>query len=586
MKSSISHKLKNIRQKVVALTIAASAVLSIAGDVSAAPRKQQNKRQQHEFTVVIDAGHGGKDHGAVDNGAREKDINLGIAKKFAELIKKKMKNVKVVMTRDDDTFISLQQRADIANRNKGDIFISLHTNSADKSNPNRKKASGTSVYALGPQKNADNLKVAQRENSVIELESNYHQKYSGFDPSKDESYIIFEMAQKKTLGQSLKFADKAQKELVKTAGRADRGVKQAGFWVLWATSMPAVLVETDFICNPDVAKFLDSDSGQEKIATALFNALKSYIESQKNTLASNDPNAKTEVKLAQAEAKEAYADLETSDAESAISGGTLVAANSTDKGKRKPHIATTNKNSQKSGPRKRRSASSRIISENRDISAEKIILRSESEYLVLQETPKEEIVQPVASNDDDKAKGKKGKKQKKPKEKKSKEKKVKRADATKSGNSSPSGLRTNTRRPNQKTFTAKAPARSSASTSATVNKEPAKSHKTATSTKQSVLQSSQESAKIHNTGAATKRPVLQSSQESAPMTYTILLVSSDKQLSNNDAAFCGLVPTGEFKENGQYKYTYYKSSNRREIEQKLLEVRTVLPEAVIIVRSE
>lgn len=565
MKSSISYKLKNIRRKVVALTIVASAVLSIAGDVSAAPRKQQNKRQQHEFTVVIDAGHGGKDHGAVDNGAREKDINLGIAKKFAELIKKKMKNVKVVMTRDDDTFISLQQRADIANRNKGDIFISIHTNSADKSNPNRKKASGTSVYALGPQKNADNLKVAQRENSVIELESNYHQKYSGFDPSKDESYIIFEMAQKKTLGQSLKFADKAQKELVKTAGRADRGVKQAGFWVLWATSMPAVLVETDFICNPDVAKFLDSDSGQEKIATALFNALKSYIESQKNTLASNDPNAKTEVKLAQAEAKEAYADLETSDAESAISGGTLVAANSTDKGKRNPHIATTNKNRQKSGPRKRRSASSRIISENRDISAEKIILRSESEYLVLQETPKEEIVQPVASNDDDKAKGKKGKKQKKPKEKKSKEKKVKRADATKSGNSSPSGLRTNSRRPNQKTFTAKAPARSSASTSAGVNKEPAKSQKTA---------------------APTKRPVLQSSQESAPMMYTILLVSSDKQLSNNDAAFCGLVPTGEFKENGQYKYTYYKSSNRREIEQKLLEVRTVLPEAMIIVRSE
>lgn len=252
---------------------------------------------KHDFVVVIDAGHGGKDIGATDNNVKEKDINLGVAKKLAARIRKELKGVKVVMTRDNDTYITLQERADIANRNKGNLFISIHTNSVDKSNPNRKKVSGSSVYALGLHKDQNNLQVARRENSVIELEKDYEQKYSGFDPSKDESYIIFEMAQKKNLGQSLKFASLAQKHLVKDASRADRGVKQAGFWVLWATSMPAVLVELDFICNPNSAVFMGSEKGQDKLSGALFKAVEKYVDLQRdkdNTASAAEESTVTE----------------------------------------------------------------------------------------------------------------------------------------------------------------------------------------------------------------------------------------------------------------------------------------------------
>ena len=227
------------------------------------------------FTVVIDAGHGGKDMGAVDNNVKEKDINLGVALQLRKLIEKHLKDTKVVMTRENDTYLTLQQRADVANKAKGDLFISIHTNSVDKSNKNRKTVAGSSVYALGLHKDDNNMAVARRENSVIELESDYAQKYSGFDPSKDESYIIFEMAQKKNLNKSIKFADMAQKELVKS-GRNNRGVHQAGFWVLWATSMPAVLVELDFICNPTAAKYLSSEKGAKELAEALFKAIEQY----------------------------------------------------------------------------------------------------------------------------------------------------------------------------------------------------------------------------------------------------------------------------------------------------------------------
>lgn len=248
-------------------TLAVTAVAALSLSASAA---------NPDFTVVIDAGHGGHDTGATDNGAREKDINLAVALKLGEKIKKGMKDVKVIYTRDDDTFRTLQERADIANNAKGNLFISIHTNSIDKNNPRRLTVQGSQVYALGLHKDASNMKVAQRENSVITLEKDYKTAYQGFDPNKDESYIIFEMAQKKNLSKSLKFAKDVEKELVSTAGRCDRGVHQAGFWVLWATSMPAVLVELDFICNPSSARFMTSKEGQDKLAKSIFNAVKDF----------------------------------------------------------------------------------------------------------------------------------------------------------------------------------------------------------------------------------------------------------------------------------------------------------------------
>ena len=185
----------SIKIKILLLLILSSSFMTMTASAN---------NDKKSFTVVIDAGHGGKDIGAADNGAKEKDINLGVALQLEKLLKKKLKEIKVVMTRDDDTYLTLQQRADVANKAKGDLFVSIHTNSVDKKNKNRKTVAGSSVYALGLHKDDNNMRVARRENSVIELESNYEQKYSGFDPNKDESYIIFEMAQKKNLSKKNK----------------------------------------------------------------------------------------------------------------------------------------------------------------------------------------------------------------------------------------------------------------------------------------------------------------------------------------------------------------------------------------------
>ncbi|MDE6022682.1 MAG: N-acetylmuramoyl-L-alanine amidase [Muribaculaceae bacterium] len=255
------------------ISLAITFILFAFASASNAARTYEDR-----ITIVLDPGHGGKDYGACENGAREKDINLAVANKLRSLIKKQLKDVEVVMTRDNDTYLTLQERADVANNAEGDLFMSIHVNSIDKKNRNRQFTHGSSVYVLGLHRDQDNMKVAMRENSVIELESDYKEKYSGFDPSKDESYIIFEMAQKRNLGESIRVASDTQNELVKNAGRANRGVRQAGFWVLWATSMPAVLVELDFICNPDAVKFMVSDDGVEKLASSLFNSIKKFVE--------------------------------------------------------------------------------------------------------------------------------------------------------------------------------------------------------------------------------------------------------------------------------------------------------------------
>ena len=250
-------------------------IILIATGTAEAANKDKDK---DKITIVLDPGHGGKDFGACENGAKEKDINLNVAKKLRNQIEKELKDVNVVMTRNSDVYLTLQQRADVANDAGGDLFMSIHVNSVDKKTSSRQSAKGSSVYVLGLHRDQDNMKVAMRENSVIELESDYKEKYSGFDPSKDESYIIFEMAQKRNLGESIRVAGDAQNELVNTAGRANRGVRQAGFWVLWATSMPAVLVELDFICNPQSVKYMVSESGETELAESLLKAIKKFVE--------------------------------------------------------------------------------------------------------------------------------------------------------------------------------------------------------------------------------------------------------------------------------------------------------------------
>lgn len=233
----------------------------------------------HDFTVVIDAGHGGRDCGAIGKIAKEKDITLTVAKLFGKKIEDECKDVKVVYTRETDKYLTLQQRANIANKANGDVFISIHVNSVDLNTPGRRKIAGASVFTLGLHRTDDNLSVAKRENSVIELEKDYTTTYSGFNPNSPESYIIFEINQNKHMMQSIDLASSIQNELINTAERNDKGVRQAGFWVLWATSMPSVLIELDFICNPKQEEFLASKMGQEKLAEAIFRAFKDYHSS-------------------------------------------------------------------------------------------------------------------------------------------------------------------------------------------------------------------------------------------------------------------------------------------------------------------
>lgn len=230
----------------------------------------------HKFVLVLDPGHGGKDYGCIGKLTNEKTIVLDVAKRLGAMVSDSIPEVKTVYTREDDRYLTLQNRADIANKASGDVFVSIHVNSLDKRNRNRASIHGASVYTLGLHRSESNLGVAMRENSVMELEDDYSETYQGFDPNSSESYIIFELNQNQHINRSLDLAEKMQYHLVKDAGRADKEVRQAGFWVLWATSMPSVLVELDFICNPEAERFLNSEEGRQSCASAIFEAFRKY----------------------------------------------------------------------------------------------------------------------------------------------------------------------------------------------------------------------------------------------------------------------------------------------------------------------
>ena len=223
------------------------------------------------FTVVIDAGHGGKDPGARGARINEKAINLAVALKLGSLIERRSQGVKVIYTRKTDRFIELDERAEIANRNKADLFISIHTNAVKRGST----VQGTETYTLGLARTDENLEVAMSENAAILLEDNYQQRYEGFDPNSSESYIIFEFMQNKHMEQSILLASEIQKSF-KGAKRVDRGVRQAGFLVLRKTSMPSVLVELGYISNRAEENYLASADGQNTLAEALYEAFSRY----------------------------------------------------------------------------------------------------------------------------------------------------------------------------------------------------------------------------------------------------------------------------------------------------------------------
>ena len=225
------------------------------------------------FTLVIDAGHGGHDAGALGTFSKEKNINLNVALAFGRLVENNCPGVNVIYTRKTDVFIPLHQRADIANRNKADLFISIHTNAL----PKGAKAMGLETYTLGMHRASDNFDVAKRENSVILIEKDYKQHYEGFDPSSSESYIMFEFLQDKNMAQSVELAKMVQKRTCAAAARPNKGVKQAGFLVLRETSMPSCLIELGFISTPSEEQFLNSDEGIANMGRGIYQAFCDYL---------------------------------------------------------------------------------------------------------------------------------------------------------------------------------------------------------------------------------------------------------------------------------------------------------------------
>jgi N-acetylmuramoyl-L-alanine amidase len=269
--------------------------LVIVADLQAQPNNSSLKK---DWVVVIDPGHGGLDPGALGSKLKEKEVVLSIALKLGNYIKENFDDVKVIYTRDKDIFIPLDQRAEIANKNHADLFISIHANWFQK-----KTSYGTETFIMGPHKNDANFEVAKLENSVITLEDDYSTKYEGFDPNSLDSYMIFTLLQTTYQDQSLYLAKLIQDEFRDKAKRFDRGVKQAGFWVLWKTTMPSILVETGFLSNEQEEEYLKSQQGQDYLASAIFRAFREYKENieRSSNFESIDKSERVSATLAQTE---------------------------------------------------------------------------------------------------------------------------------------------------------------------------------------------------------------------------------------------------------------------------------------------
>ena len=224
------------------------------------------------FTLVIDAGHGGHDAGAKGAFSYEKNINLNVALAFGKYVERNCPDVRVIYTRKTDVFVPLHKRADIANKNKADVFISIHTNALPKGHIAR----GLETYTMGIRRSDEKLSAAKRENSVIMIEKDYKEHYEGYDPNSPESTILFELMHDKNMAQSVELAKYVQTNVCAMAKRPNKGVKQDVFLVLRETSMPACLIELGFITTPDEEKFLNNKANIDKIAKGIYNAFAQY----------------------------------------------------------------------------------------------------------------------------------------------------------------------------------------------------------------------------------------------------------------------------------------------------------------------
>jgi N-acetylmuramoyl-L-alanine amidase len=260
------HINKAVRNIGVKTLLVAITLLNISA-ISELPEFKQSKL----LTVVIDAGHGGKDPGTHGVSLKEKDLVLKVALKFGGYIEKNLPDVKVVYTRKDNTFVPVEERARIANNNKANLFISIHANASPSAT-----AYGTETWVMGLDKSEKNMSVSKRENAVILLEENYIERYEGFDPKSPESQILFELTQSAFKENSLKMAAKVEQQFKNRVGRRSLGVKQGPFWVLWATTMPSILIELGFLTNEKEEQYLINDANVDLMASGIYRAFKEY----------------------------------------------------------------------------------------------------------------------------------------------------------------------------------------------------------------------------------------------------------------------------------------------------------------------
>ncbi|WP_231717524.1 N-acetylmuramoyl-L-alanine amidase [Hymenobacter sp. DG25A] len=247
---------------------------------SSFPASASRHTQRYKLrTVVLDAGHGGKDRGCAGVKAREADVSLKLILELGRQIEENMPDVKVVYTRKTDVFVELADRAGIANKHNADLFISIHCNAGPS------VAHGTEVWTMGPHKTDANLGVAKRENAVILQEDNYQERYNGFDPHSPQSHILFSLFQSAYMVNSIRFAQKVDQQFRTAVRRPSRGVKQAGFLVLWKTAMPSVLIEAGFLTNPGEERYLNDKSGQSYMASGVYRAFKEYKQELEATTA-------------------------------------------------------------------------------------------------------------------------------------------------------------------------------------------------------------------------------------------------------------------------------------------------------------
>lgn len=256
----------------------------------------------NKFVLVIDAGHGGHDAGAIGAFSKEKNINLKTALAFGKYVEQNCPDVKVIYTRKTDVFVPLHRRADIANKNHANVFISVHTNSL----PAGRIARGFETYTMGMRRSDEKLSAAMRENSVITYEEGYQERYAGYDPNSPESAIMFEFMHDKNMAKSVELAKLVQKEVCSTVGCQNKGVKQDVFLVLRETSMPACLIELGFISTPDEENKLNNDAYIDKMAYSIYAAFVKYKDSNNAVVApykpAEQPSAEKPVKTEKAKA--------------------------------------------------------------------------------------------------------------------------------------------------------------------------------------------------------------------------------------------------------------------------------------------